>query len=454
MSAAFDRHLILSESEWGDLFLNKKVTGSAYFCIAIGYALLFVNDRVHISLDHFSFASFYTVMVFAILTNLVIGIWRRKFYSIPVAISGFTLLYIVTNLVQSFANDVPINVVTVCYSVMYFIINSLIFRLGPAFILNICVFGAVTACAGHALYLSDVGAREPVSALMVNAIVFSAASLLLQHLVLTVRSILLEQLASVKLQVAALEAERQIENARQEAREKTARLNRISVVEALGASVAHEISQPVAAALTYCQAVRNWSVIECLNAPETLRALAGVESNVDRAARLIDNIRLLTVNRDREYVLADVRDLVRDQTCLMNGEFVLRGIELRFEPSHGDTKAMVCAPEVALATINLLRNAMEAFDPPIRGAFVSVDCRRSGPSWIEIRIVDNGRGMAPDDIQSAFGAFQTTKKTGAGVGLSICQEVAEHHSGSISLAPNPHGGLTATLRLAANPARK
>lgn len=111
--------------------------------------------------------------------------------------------------------------------------------------------------------------------------------------------------------------------------------------------------------------------------------------------------------------------------------------------------AEVCASEFALATINLLRNAMEAFDEPTEGAVVSVRCRRPSPDWIEILVIDNGRGLSPEGILTAFGAFLTTKETGGGIGLSICQEAAEHHSGSISLEANPMGGLTATLRLAA-----
>lgn len=446
------RYLILSQSDWGNLFSNRKVTGSAYLCIVIGYALLYINDRQYILSGHISFGSFYALSIFSILTILIVGIYRKNFYAIPLAIIGFNALYVITNIVQSIIYEIPINVVTVCYSVLYFIINSLIFRLGPALVLNLCVFSAVAICAAYSAPSIATTPGGASHSWMANALVLSAASLLLQHLVLTVRSILMEQLGSIRLQMAALEAEMQIENARKEAREKTARLNRISVVEALGASIAHEINQPIAAALTYCQAARNWSEIECCGAPETLQALAGVESNVDRAARLIDNIRLLTTKKDREYALADVHELVSDQVNLVHAEFVRRGIALVLEPATQTVKALVCAPEIALATINLLRNAMEAFDGPAEGSVVAVDCRRTGPGWIEIRIADNGRGLPPEGIQSAFGAFQTTKEAGAGIGLAICQEVAEHHSGSISLTVNSQGGLTATLRLADNPA--
>jgi C4-dicarboxylate-specific signal transduction histidine kinase len=334
---------------------------------------------------------------------------------------------------------------------MYFVINAIVFRLFAVFVLNSTVFFAAFICVGRSLQMAEEAGVAANQSFMLNAVVLSAACLLLQHLVLTVRGMLIEQLGSIRLQVAALEAEMEIENARRVAREKAVQLNRISVVEALGASIAHEINQPIAAALTYSRAARNWAAIECQDASETLRAVAGVESNVDRAAKLIDNIRLLTTKKDRAYALADVRDIVRDQVDLAKAEFDKRGIKLLLERTGSETKALVCAPEIALATINLLRNAMEAFDHPVDDGVVSVDCRKTEHGWIEVLVIDNGKGLSPEALQKAFGAFQSTKEAGAGIGLSICQEVAEHHSGSISLTPNAGRGMTATLRLVGKP---
>jgi len=441
----FDRYLVLSQADWSGIFSSKKVTGSAYVCIAIGFGLWFFNSAIRLSDFELSFRLVYSVVIFSILILMLIGIYKHNFYAIPVSIIGFNLSYALAIFHQSFVILDHINVVTVCYSILYFLINAIVFRLTITLVLNFFVFLSVAFCAIAPQILGS-GSSQP---LLFNAVILSGSALVLQHLVLTVRGMLIEQLGAVKLQVAAVEAEVEIENARREAREKTVRLSRISVVEALGASIAHEINQPIAAASTYCQAMRNWSAIECQDAPETLRALAGVESNVDRAARLVENIRLLTTNKDRHYAQVDIRELVRDQIDLMQAEFDRRGIRLEYEPEPAETAALVCASEVALATINLLRNAMEAFDDPIQGAVVRVVCRQPSSDWVEILVIDNGRGLSPEGIQMAFGAFQTTKDAGAGIGLSICQKVAEHHSGSISLSANPGGGLSATLRLAA-----
>ncbi len=447
-----DRHLVLSQSDWGDLFESKKVTWSAYICVFIGYILCFINEGVEFLQGYLSLKSVYSLIVFLILSNLLVGIYLKNFYSIPVAIFGFNIIYILSIFYQSFTLGLAIHVVTICYSLMYFIINSLIFKLKPVFLINSLVFIAVFICAIRAVYGYDLAALDPTESRIINAVMLSAAGLLLQQLVLTVRETLVEQLGSIKLQVSALEAEIAIQNAKKEAREKAVQLNRISVVEALGASIAHEINQPIAAALTYCQAARNWSAIECQDAPETIQALSGVQSNVDRAARLIDNIRHLTTNKDREYSPTNIGELIRDQFNLMHAEFERRGIELVIVEPLSEIRAMVCVPEVALATINLLRNAMEAFDKPGQGSTVSVECRQSVSGWVEIVVIDNGMGLSSQGIEMAFGAFHTTKQSGVGIGLSICQEVAEHHSGSVSLAANASGGLTATLRLLGSPA--
>lgn len=449
----FDRHLIMTDSDWGGLFSNKKITGSAYAAIAIGFILLFINDGPHLLSDQFSFISFYTLFILFILTLLTFGVYFRKYHILPIAIIAFNFAFIFTNFYQTFVLGIPIRMITVCQTVMYFVINAIVFRLFAVFVLNLAIFSAVLICVGKSLQMSEGAGGTAAQPFMHNAVVLSAACLLLQHLVLTVRGMLIEQLGSIRLQMAALEAEMEIENARRVAREKAIQLNRISVVEALGASIAHEINQPIAAALTYSRAARNWAAIECQGATETLRAVAGVESNVDRAAKMIDNIRLLTTKKDRTYALADVRDIVRDQVDLAKAEFDKRGIKLLLVQAASETTALVCAPEIALATINLLRNAMEAFDHPACDGLVSVDCRKTEHGWIEVLVIDNGKGLAPEALQKAFGAFQSTKEAGAGIGLSICQEVAEHHSGSISLAPNSGRGMTATLRIAGKPDR-
>ncbi|MFL0692569.1 MAG: sensor histidine kinase [Agrobacterium tumefaciens] len=446
-----DRHLILNKSDWGGLFSSKKITGSAYTAITIGFFLLFINDGPSIFGGKFSFISIYTIFIFFMLVLLTFGVFFKRYYILPLAIIAFNIAFVFTNIYQTFGAGLPIKLITVCQTVMYFVINAIVFRLIVVFVLNFAVFFAVLVCVGQSLQMAEGPDASAAQPFMLNAVVLSAACLLLQHLVLTVRGMLIEQLGAIRLQMAALEAEMEIENAKRVAREKAIQLNRISVVEALGASIAHEINQPLAAALTYSRAARNWAAIECQGASETLRAVSGVESNVDRAAKLIDNIRLLTTKKDRAYALADVRDIVRDQVNLAKAEFDRRGIKLLFERAASETTALVCAPEIALATINLLRNAMEAFDDPTEDAVVSVDCRRTEHGWVEVLVIDNGKGLAHEALQKAFGAFQSTKETGAGIGLSICQEVAEHHSGSISLTPNSGRGMTAILRLAGKP---
>lgn len=446
-----DRHLILSKSDWGGLFANRKLTTSTYIAISIGFFILYINDGANLVGQGVSLLSVYTAIILFTLILLTLGVYFHKYHTIPIAVVIFNASFIAVNLIQTFEFDRQILVIGVCQSIMYFVINAIVFRLLTVLVLNLSVFIAIFLCAWRSQLLAEAAGTQTAQPFMLNAIVLSAACLLLLHLVLTVRGMLIEQLGSIRLQMAALEAEMEIENARQDARDKAVQLNRISVVEALGASIAHEINQPIAAALTYSQAARNWAAIECKGAPETLRAVAGVESNVDRAARLIENIRLLTTKKRRVYALADVREIVRDQVNLVQSEFDKRGIKIKLKGATSDTTAMVCAPEIALATINLLRNAMEAFDNSAEDSAVSVDCRTAGPGWIEVLVIDNGKGLAPDALQAAFSAFQSTKEAGAGIGLSICQEVAEHHSGSISLLPNVGRGMTATLRLSRKP---
>ena len=447
----FEEALILSRAEWGELFSNKVIKISSYICLTIGLVLLFINSGFEFfgqnSLERMS----YTVMTFCVLIFLFFGILRNFYFSIPISILLFNFIFIFFIILDTFVLKIGINAMTVSYNVLYFIINAIVFKLRPVLFLNGCVFVFSAVCAFYSLHMDLVpkGAGEP--AMMRNALVLSFAGLVLQHLVLNVRAMLVEQLAHIKVQVAALQAEVLVQDARKMAIEKAERLNRMSVLEVLSASIAHEINQPVAAAVTYCQAARNWALIECKGANETIKALDGVEANVGRAARIVDNIRLLTSNKSRQYAPTDVGDLIVNQVELIQSEFDRRGIALTVRLPKYTIVAPICASEVALATVNLLRNALEAFENPSDGSLVSVSCRRLGQDWVEIEVADNGKGLAPEDVPMALGVFQTSKETGFGIGLSICQEVAEHHSGSIALMANAQGGLTAVLRLAVPP---
>lgn len=447
-----NNYLILSQYEWAELFSSRRVNFAAFICISVGYTVCLINDGINIFDGKYSMPSPIGIIVSLILTYMSIGILTKNYYLIPISIISFDVVYIATNVNQVFFQKTSINAIYISYSIMYFIINSLVFKLRSAFLINLLIFMFVIFCTTVSLYADNITPSLIDSkSELVDAVVLSASGLVLQHLVLTVRALIIEQLGNAKIQMASLRSEIEIEIAKKDAREQTIRLNRISVVEALGASIAHEINQPIAAALTYCHAVRNWSAIECQNAPETLAAIRGVEGNVDRASRLIDNIRLLTSNKERKYAQVDLQGLISDQIDLIRSEVERRGINLTFGPALGDLNAVVCAPEIALATINLLRNATESFGEVKDGAWISVHCHRSSPDWFEISVADNGIGLTSEGIEKAFEAFQTTKQGGVGIGLSICQEVAEHHSGSISLTANSAGGVTATLRLAARP---
>ena len=447
----FEKYLILSQSELSEIFSRKPIRLAAYISIAVGYGVCLVNDGINIVKFELSMPSNVGLTISGILTVLLIGIIKKNYYSIPTAIIAMDFIYVFGYTHKVFILNDSICAICVSYSVMYFIINSLIFKLRYAFIFNLFIFMSIFICVGLSLFSDHIAPNrmDSVSEL-VDSLVLSASGLVLQHMVLTVRAMIIEQLGKTKLQMAALEAKMEIEIARKDAENQTIRLNRISMVEALGASIAHEINQPIGAALTYCQAVRNWSAVECQGAHETLTAIRGVENNVRRAGQLIDNIRSLTSNKDRRYDPVNLHHLVRDQVELVRPEFDRRGIELSLDPSSDDITAVVCAPEIALATINLLRNGMESFGSPTEGAAVSVRCCQPSPDWLEIIVVDNGMGLTSEDIQRAFGAFQTTKQGGVGIGLSICQKVAEHHSGSIALASNSAGGVTATLRIASS----
>jgi len=95
---------------------------------------------------------------------------------------------------------------------------------------------------------------------------------------------------------------------------------------------------------------------------------------------------------------------------------------------------------------NLMRNAREAMEGRDEPPRIRVSVARAGTS-AEVRVTDNGPGIAPDDLQSIFQPFVSTKGKGMGLGLAICREIVEGHGGRIDVESAPGRGTTFTVTL-------
>jgi signal transduction histidine kinase len=221
-------------------------------------------------------------------------------------------------------------------------------------------------------------------------------------------------------------------------RERDARL---MTGDAVAATIAHELKQPLTAMIT-----RSYTGLRWLDraAPDLDNAKAGFRQIVDdghRAAALIDNIRASFRQDARVRAPLDVDNLIEEAIALLQDDLNGHSILVTVKRSTG-LRVMGDRIQLQQVLLNLITNAIEAMataDGP-RVLVVSSSVWEDG--GVMISIADTGTGIGAEDVQRVFNPLFTTKAGGMGMGLSICRSIIEAHSGMLWVMPNaPRGSI-------------
>lgn len=237
----------------------------------------------------------------------------------------------------------------------------------------------------------------------------------------------------------AREREQELENT-------LAHASRVRTVAALGASLAHEVNQPLAAIVTNAEAALRY--LDSANLVEIREALQAIADDARRAAEIILRARRLVRNQP---VTADPVEPVRIASEVL--EFTrtrLRqaGVRSRLEVKGKIPRVLGDPIQLHQALLNLIVNAIEAMEGEPEGVeralLVSVGAAGAG---VRIRIADTGPGADDESLARMFQTFHTTKSRGTGLGLLVTRSLVEAHGGRLEVARNPRRGLSFTLYL-------
>lgn len=222
---------------------------------------------------------------------------------------------------------------------------------------------------------------------------------------------------------------------------------RAAVAGELGASLAHELNQPLAAIGNYCHgaSVR----LQQGQLDKLPLALEQIQAEVGRAHGIIQRLRGLLKKRPPQKQLQPFSPLLSETLTLLGHELEKQAIRVDWQivgeeiPMQLDTVAM------QQLLLNLLKNAIEALaEEPKAERIIALRLDyQSQPGKLLLEVQDNGPGLKQDG-KSLMQAFTSTKPDGLGLGLVICREIAESHGGSISLLQPPEGGCLVTVVLA------
>jgi PAS domain S-box-containing protein len=218
-----------------------------------------------------------------------------------------------------------------------------------------------------------------------------------------------------------------------------AHTNRVSTLGEMAASLAHEIKQPIAAAITSANSCIEWLAHEPPNLDRARAAAARIDKYGNRAAEIIDRIRSFYKKSPPQRELVDVNGIIYEMLTLLNGEATRYSVAMGTELAAELPKITADRVQLQQVFMNLMLNAIEAMKDS-GGALTVKSELQDG--LLQFSVSDTGVGLPMEKMDHIFSAFFTTKPQGSGMGLAISRSIVESHGGRLWASANSGGGAT------------
>ena len=228
-----------------------------------------------------------------------------------------------------------------------------------------------------------------------------------------------------------------------------ARVNRVTMMGELTASLAHEVNQPIAAAVTSANSCYRWLAGDVPNLDKARAAAMRIVNDGTRAAEIISRIRLLFQKGTPQQELVDVNEIIEEMIVLLRGEATRYSISVRTELATDLPRVMGDRVQLQQVMMNLMINGIDAMKAVGGARELAVESLRVKNDQLQVSVSDTGVGLPPQHLDEIFDAFFTTKPNGTGMGLRICRSIVESHGGRLWAVNNPARGANFYLTLPA-----
>jgi C4-dicarboxylate-specific signal transduction histidine kinase len=242
----------------------------------------------------------------------------------------------------------------------------------------------------------------------------------------------------------ALQAESlERKHAEEELRQTQANLSRVSRVTTMGeltASLAHEVNQPIAAAVTNANTCLRWLTRDRPDLEEARAAAMRIVKDGTRAAEIISRVRLLFQKGTPQRELTDINEVIRGMTALFRGEATRYNVFIRTELAANLPQIMADRVQLQQVLMNLMMNAIDAMKDVDGTRELEIKSQLAGNEQLLLSVSDTGGGLPPQNAERIFDAFFTTKAHGTGMGLRISRSIVESHGGRLwAVGNSPRG---------------
>jgi len=217
---------------------------------------------------------------------------------------------------------------------------------------------------------------------------------------------------------------------------------RVMNLNAVSASIAHELSQPLGAMTANAGAALEWLAKNPPNIDKARSSVERIASDGHRASDVIASLRALIQKDVSQKRLLDVNTLTQEVLAIEREELQRHRVAVTLELADTITPVLSDRLQLHQVILNLIRNAAEAMNHVTGRARVLRVRTETHGSGVLITIEDSGTGIDSNIVDQIFDPFFTTKSHGMGLGLWICRTIIENHNGQLMVSPGvDHGSV-------------
>jgi signal transduction histidine kinase len=219
-----------------------------------------------------------------------------------------------------------------------------------------------------------------------------------------------------------------------------AHISRVNTIGHLTASLAHEIKQPIGAAVANAEACMQFLDHDQPDVVEAREAALGMVKDARRAADIIDRVRSLYRKGSSQQEIVDVNDVIREMVLMFHNQASRYSVMMRTELGEKLPNVMADRVQLKQVLMNLMLNGIEAMQDS--SGELSIKSQLADDGQLLISVADTGVGLPAENVDRLFDAFFTTKSRGTGLGLAITRSIVMSHGGRIWATSNSGHGAT------------
>jgi signal transduction histidine kinase len=230
-------------------------------------------------------------------------------------------------------------------------------------------------------------------------------------------------------------------------REREARL---LTGDAVSATIAHEVKQPLSGMIANADAGLRWLDRSTPDLDKAKASFEGIVADGHRAGAVIESIRAIFKKDARNRTSLDINELVGEAIALTRGDLQRHGILVETEPNERLPRVRGDRIQLQQVLLNLITNAIDSMAAKQRPRVLCVSSEADDNGNVIVSVADTGTGIGSQERERIFNPLFTTKSSGMGMGLSICRSIIEAHDGRLWVVPNKPAGTVFQFMLRAD----